>query len=255
MRRADRLFEIVQILRRSRSPVSAHAIAEELETSKRSVYRDMAALTAQRVPITGEAGIGYVLDRSFDMPPLMLTADELDAVVLGASWVATRGEPELARAAQDLIAKIEAVVPERLRPHIVEPSTRVAPAAPADDEMASSSELRAAVRSGRKVAIGYRDAGGAVTQRVVWPVLLGYRDTGRILAAWCEMRASFRYFRTDRMAFARVLGERVPEQPAVLRARWRDAMNAERARFAAQAQAQHSSTKQLARKDLVPTDS
>src|ERR1044071_7984054 len=106
MRRAERLFQIIQIMRRSSRPVTADGIAAELETSKRSVYRDIAALIGQRVPIRGEAGIGYVLEGGFDLPPLMLTADEIEAAVLGAQWVAGRADPALARAAQDLIAKI-----------------------------------------------------------------------------------------------------------------------------------------------------
>src|ERR1700740_1076076 len=122
MRRADRLFQIIQILRRTPKPITAAALAAELETSKRSVYRDIADLIGQRVPIRGEAGIGYVLDGDFDMPPLMLTPDELEAAVLGAQWVADRGDAVLARAARDLISKISSVVPERLRPFITEPS-------------------------------------------------------------------------------------------------------------------------------------
>src|SRR5271155_184206 len=122
MRRADRLFQIIQILRRTPRPITADAIAAELETSKRTVYRDIADLMAQRVPIRGEAGVGYVLDGGYDLPPLMLTPDEIEAAVLGAQWVAGRGDPVLARAANDLIAKIAAVVPERLRSFIAVPS-------------------------------------------------------------------------------------------------------------------------------------
>src|ERR1700759_2039056 len=106
MRRADRLFQIIQVLRRTRKPLTADAIALELETSKRTIYRDIADLMAQRVPIRGEAGVGYVLEGGFDLPPLMLTAVEVEAAVLGAQWVMSRGDPDLARAAQDLIAKI-----------------------------------------------------------------------------------------------------------------------------------------------------
>ena len=128
MRRADRLFQIIQILRRSSRPVTAAALAAELEISQRSVYRDIADLMAQRVPIEGEAGLGYVLDRAFDMPPLMLTPDEIEAAVLGAQWVAGRNDPALARAARDLLAKIEAVVPENLRPFVAEPTLAAPPA-------------------------------------------------------------------------------------------------------------------------------
>src|SRR5690348_4519948 len=110
MRRADRLFQIIQILRRSTRPVTAAAIAKELEVSKRTVYRDIGDLIGQRVPISGEAGFGYLLDPAYDMPPLMLTPDEIEAVVLGAQWVASHGDALIANAALDVIAKIEAAV-------------------------------------------------------------------------------------------------------------------------------------------------
>src|ERR1044072_4247235 len=106
MRRADRLFQIIQILRRTRKPLTADVIAAELETSKRTVYRDIAPLMGQRVPIRGEAGIGYVLEGGFDLPPLMLTPDEIEAAVLGAQWVAGHADSALGRAAGDLMAKI-----------------------------------------------------------------------------------------------------------------------------------------------------
>ncbi len=127
MRRADRLFQIIQILRRTTQPVTAATLAQELEVSPRTVYRDMADLIGQRVPIQGEAGLGYVLGEAFDMPPLMLTPDEIEAAVLGAQWVAGRGEPVLAAAARDLIAKITAVVPERLRLFVDDPSIATPP--------------------------------------------------------------------------------------------------------------------------------
>lgn len=230
MRRADRLFEIIQILRREKAPISAQSIADEMETSKRTIYRDIATLMAQRVPITGEPGIGYVLKRGFDMPALMLNTEEIEAAVLGANWVATRGEPELALAARNLIAKIHAVIPERLRPTILAPSTSVAPVRQAAEKV-SAAELRSAIRSGLKIQIAYRREDGRSTERVVWPILLGYRDLGRILAAWCELRRDFRYFRTDRMEAMTLLGEHYRERPAVLKKRWVQAMTAERRRF------------------------
>ncbi|MBI1394303.1 MAG: HTH domain-containing protein [Alphaproteobacteria bacterium] len=232
MRRADRLFEIIQILRRVRRPISAQTIAGELEVTKRTVYRDISTLLAQGVPIRGEAGVGYVLEDGFDMPPLMLTTDEIDAAVLGAMWVATRGEPELSKAAENLIAKIEAITPARLRAHILEPAMSVRPLSTSDRDIVSSAILRQAIQERRKVKIGYTDRAGKTTDRTIWPVLLGYRDEGRILAAWCEKRSGFRYFRTDRMVFAKVLSERFPERPAVLRRQWEDAMDKERQRYA-----------------------
>src|SRR5215470_18166654 len=133
MRRADRLFRIIQILRRARMPVTAVDMASELETSLRTVYRDIAQLMADRVPIRGEAGIGYVLEGGFDMPPLMLTPDEIEAAMLGAQWVMGRADPVLSRAASDLVAKIGVVIPEHLRPLLMEPA------------LAAKSSIRSAV--------------------------------------------------------------------------------------------------------------
>jgi predicted DNA-binding transcriptional regulator YafY len=163
MRRAERLFQIVQILRRTRGPLTADAIAAELETSKRTVYRDIADLIGQRVPIRGEAGIGYVLEGGFDLPPLMLTQDEVEAAVLGAQWVAGRGDPGLARAAQDLIAKISAVVPERLQPIILDPAMRTAPVFEPVVGAINMAQLRSWVHAGRKIALTYRDEQGRTT--------------------------------------------------------------------------------------------
>lgn len=233
MRKAERLFEIIQLLRLAREPISAQRIAAELGSSKRSVYRDIAALKEQNVPVRGEAGIGYVLEKGFDMPPLMLTSDELDAAVLGAHWVASRGEPELVKAALNFLAKIEVVVPERLRGHVLEPATSIAPVVSACEGV-NSSLLRNAIRAHRKMTLVYDGGSEERTERVVWPILLGYRDAGRILAAWCELRSDFRYFRTDRMISADVLEQGIPENALALRARWRSAMDQERASYANQ---------------------
>lgn len=223
MRRADRLFQIIQILRRHRSPVTADVIAVELETSKRTVYRDIADLMGQRVPIRGEAGVGYVLENGFDLPPLMLTQDEVEAAVLGAQWVAARGDPELARAAQDLIAKIGATVPERLRPLIVEPATRAAPNWNGVPDRIDMAATRRAIHGGRKIRMIYRDEQERETTRTVWPFAIGYHEAVRLLMTWCELRQDFRSFRTDRVAGAEFLEDRYPERPAALRARWRKA--------------------------------
>jgi predicted DNA-binding transcriptional regulator YafY len=221
MRRSDRLFQIIQILRRARGPITADTIAAELETSKRSVYRDIAALMGQQVPIRGEAGMGYVLESGFDLPPLMLTPDEIEAAVLGAQLVAERGDPALARAAADLIAKIGAAVPERLRPIVLEPAGG---AGPPEREFAPDAidmvRLRTQVRAGKKIALKYRDEKGKETSRTIWPITIGYLNTVRMLAAWCELRRDFRHFRTDRVTEATFLGERYPERPALLRAKW-----------------------------------
>jgi predicted DNA-binding transcriptional regulator YafY len=228
MRKADRLFEIIQILRRSKQPVTADAMAAELETSKRSVYRDIAALLAQRIPIRGEAGIGYVLERGLDMPPLMLTTDEIEAAVLGAQWVIARGDPQLSTSARDLLAKIEASVPERLRPFVAEPSGRVLPAYDRKPDAIDLAAVRHAIHNGRKMRLEYSDAQDRATKRVIWPILLGYMETTRIICAWCETRRDFRSFRSDRIKAAEVLDEKYPERPAALRVKWRKKVEADR---------------------------
>jgi predicted DNA-binding transcriptional regulator YafY len=227
MRRADRLFQIIQVLRRSRQPVTADAIALELETSKRTIYRDIADLMAQRVPIRGEAGVGYVLEGGFDLPPLMLTPDEIEAAVLGAQWVMTRGDAGLARAAQDLIAKIGVAVPERLRPMVIEPATRAAPSWKIIPDALDMAQMRAAIHAARKVRLVYRDEQERETERIVWPFAVGYYEAVRLVVAWCELRQDFRSFRTDRVTGADFLEERYPERPAILRARWRKVRDAQ----------------------------
>jgi predicted DNA-binding transcriptional regulator YafY len=228
VRRADRLFQIIQILRRSRRPVTASQLAMELEVSQRSVYRDIADLVGQRVPIRGEAGIGYLLDRDFDMPPLMLTPDELEAAVLGAQWVADRGDAVLACAARDLISKIAAVVPKRLRPFVAEPSIGVPPSQAQAVDGLDIARTRLWIRSGRKIRIRYKDEQSRETERTICPTIIGYAETVRLLAAWCELRQGFRHFRTDRIVSAAFLQEPCEWRPRELRARWQRFMESER---------------------------
>ena len=220
MRRADRLFQIIQILRRSTRAVTAAALAEELEVSKRTVYRDIGDLVGQRVPIEGEAGLGYLLAAGYDMPPLMLAPDELEAVVLGAQWVAGHSDKALANAARDVVAKITAVVPERLRPFIIEPSVGVKPTDRQREERVDAALLRSAIRNGVKLRLRYRSEAGEETERTVWPVIVGYAEASRLLVAWCELRQGFRHFRTDRMLSAETLDEPVGLRSGELRRRW-----------------------------------
>ena len=225
MRRADRLFQIIQALRRQRGPVTAEALGAELEASKRTIYRDISDLIGQRVPIRGEAGVGYVLDDGFDMPPLMLTPDEIEAAVLGAQWVVGHSDPALSKAAQDLVAKIAAAVPEQLRPFVLEPATAARPAWNHVTDQLDMARIRDWIRSGRKLMLDYRDEQGRATKRRVWPVAVGYQHTTRVLGAWCELRGDFRHFRTDRVAGAEFLDERYPARPAALRAQWRKTLS------------------------------
>ncbi len=224
MRRAERLFQIIQILRRARAPITAQAIAEELETSIRTIYRDIAELLAQRVPVRGEAGIGYLLEKGYDLPPLMLTPDEIEAAVLGAQWVAGRADPELARAARDLVAKIGAVIPSHLRPFLLEATATTAGRPLIHPDALDVSRLRAWIRAQKKVNLVYRTEAGAESRRMVWPIAIGYYETVRVIAAWCELRQAFRHFRTDRVIAADFIDERYPGRREALRAAWRKEM-------------------------------
>jgi predicted DNA-binding transcriptional regulator YafY len=231
MRRAERLFQIIQILRRARAPVTARAMAEELETSLRTVYRDIAELLAQRVPVRGEAGIGYLMDKGFDLPPLMLTPDEIEAAVLGAQWVASRADADLARAARDLVAKIGAVIPDHLRPFLLDATVTSVGRLDIRIDALDVARLRAWIRAQRKLTLTYRGEDGAETRRTVWPIAIGYYETVRVIAAWCELRQDFRHFRTDRVIDAAFIDECYPGRREALRASWRKMMAAQPPRW------------------------
>jgi predicted DNA-binding transcriptional regulator YafY len=219
--RAERLLALLQALRRRRRPVVAATLAEELGVSQRTLYRDVASLRAQGADVAGEAGVGYQLRPGFTLPPLMFTPDELDALALGARWVARNGDAELAEAAEQAMAKIAAVAPDEDGDFIDAPTqlpgVRREPAA----GEAWLPEIRKAMRAERKLAIAYVDAKSAATRRVVWPVALGFLGEARVLAAWCETRADFRHFRVDRMRALEVLKDRPKVRRRVLLAEWR----------------------------------
>ncbi len=226
MRRADRLFRIIQILRRKRRPTTAAEIAGELEISLRTVYRDIAQLMAERVPIRGEAGMGYVLEGGFDMPPLMLTPDEIEAAMLGAQWVMGRADAVLARAAGDLIAKIGVVIPEHLRPLLMDPALTATDRRAMPEDAIDMARVRAAIRTQGKIALVYRDVNQAETRRIIWPIAVSYWDAVRLIVGWCELRQGFRHFRTDRVLGADFLEQRYPTPRARLRAQWKKEMDA-----------------------------
>lgn len=206
MRRADRLFQIIQRLRR-RSPVTAAALAAELEVSPRTVYRDVQDLVASGVPIQGEAGVGYALPKGFDLPPLMFNEAEIEALVLGARIVESWADAELARAARDVLAKVEAVLPARLREQIPD-AALFAPGFHVRAALrAGLTSLRAAIKARRKVAFGYSDRAQAPSARTVQPLGVFYWGTSWSLGAWCELRQGFRNFRLDRMTELQVLEE------------------------------------------------
>jgi len=222
MRRADRLLQIVQILRRANGqPVSANKIAEELEVTQRTIYRDMVALESINVPVRGEAGVGYVLEGGLDLPPLIFNSTELEALMLGARWVTVHGDVDQQLAAKDVVAKIGAVLPADLKAEFFD----VALYAPARttqrfDGQVTSHQLRAALKSGKVLNITYQDEAGATSERRVWPVSIGYFDYKRLMLCWCELRQGFRAFRADRISNLDILDEKLPRSREALKREW-----------------------------------
>ncbi|WP_417774380.1 helix-turn-helix transcriptional regulator [Stappia sp.] len=220
MRRADRLLQILQVIRRARGPVSGAAIAGELEVSLRTVYRDIAALQSTGVPLRGEAGIGYVLEDGYDMPPLMFTAEELEIVMLGLRMAQGRGDAAIALTARDAVAKIAAVLPEALRDGFLDAPLYAPSAASLPPERIELARLREALRCGRKIEILYQVPGRAPERRVVWPIVLAFFDRARVLAAWCELRKAYRNFRSDRILELEFLDARPPRARSWLYRDW-----------------------------------
>jgi predicted DNA-binding transcriptional regulator YafY len=220
MRRADRLFDIIQSLRAAARPMTAAELADKLEVTARTIYRDIAALQASRVPIEGAAGLGYVLRRGFDLPPLMFTAEEADAIAIGVRLLRRLRDPKLQNAADSVLAKLAAVVPGPLQPHLVAAPVYVsdgdAPAATGIDFAA----LRSAIHDSRKIAIAYADEEGRRTSRTIWPLAMAYYVDVTLLGAWCELRSDFRNFRVDRILDSRMPDERFPADKNKLMAEW-----------------------------------
>jgi predicted DNA-binding transcriptional regulator YafY len=225
--RSERLLALLQALRRRRRPVSGAVLADELGVSLRTIYRDIAGLQGQGAEIEGEAGLGYVLKPGFWLPPLMLSGEEIEALVLGARWVGARTDEKLALAARDAIAKISAVLPPRLREDVESSTLIVAPGKAPVAAAPDLAPIRAAIRSERKLALEYQDAQGSRTERTVWPFGVGYFDEARVVMAWCELRQGFRHFRADRIASCRTLEARYPASRRRLIRDWRLSEGAE----------------------------
>lgn len=222
MSRAERLLELMQVLRRHRRPVAGAALASELGISLRTLYRDIASLQAQGARIDGEAGVGYVLKPGFVLPPLMFSTQEIEAVALGSRWVAARGDHALAAAAREALAKIASVLPADLRHELDTSPLVIGPglwASGRDDDLAL---IRQAIRTERKLHLRYRDRAHAETGRTVWPFALDYLDHVRVLVAWCELRQRIRHFRADRIVSVALTPDRYPRRRQVLLREWRE---------------------------------
>ena len=216
----SRLFSLIQILRNRSKPIRAAELAEALEVSVRTIYRDIAELQAQQVPVEGEAGIGYIMRAGFDMPPLMLTPNEIEAAIVGANWVAQQGDGALAQGAKDLIAKIETVVPSHLRCVLVQPSVTVPPVGPVVTDRIDSGLIRQAIRDKFKIYIEYEDGVGKQSSRYVWPMMVAYFEQVRLLVGWCESRQDFRHFRTDRILSVQITEQKFEPSVDSLVSEW-----------------------------------
>ena len=207
MRRADRLFQLVNLLR-SRRHATGDGLARELGVSTRTVYRDVADLQRSGVPIRGEAGVGYRLDRGFELPPLCFTSEELEGLVLGARMVQAWGDPELAGAVGRAMTRIEAVLPEGLR-RVLRETTLFAPDNPRSSAMANEVALmRRGIGEHRKLRLEYTRQDGQESARDVRPLGLYFWGDKWTLAAWCELRGDYRSFRPDRARRVTLLDDR-----------------------------------------------
>lgn len=217
MSRSTRLFELIQILRAAQRPVTAEALAEKLDVSVRTIYRDILALQVQQTPIEGEAGIGYMLRKGYDLPPLNFDREEIEALRVGLLLVSRTGDSMLQKAASRIFEKVDVL-------HGPANWIQVTPwGVPTDDAelgCVSLSFLRAVIRDEYKVSLVYRDEKEQETERVIRPLVLSYRSSCVLLAAWCELRAGFRHFRTDRIYGCEKMEDRFVNQGDTLRALW-----------------------------------
>jgi predicted DNA-binding transcriptional regulator YafY len=211
MRRADRLFQIIQFLR-TRRVTTASWLAERLEVSERTIYRDIKDLVLSGINIEGEAGVGYVVRRGFDLPPLMFTKEEINALTLGARIVDSWADQSLATAAQSALSKIETVLPDDLqgsseRTTLFAPLTQIHP-----DVAVVMADVRIAADNKLKLRLEYNRADGEFSTRIIWPLALFFWGSIWTIGAWCEMRQAFRVFRLDRIKAIEVLDEPYPNE-------------------------------------------
>ncbi|SFI36422.1 helix-turn-helix transcriptional regulator [Jannaschia pohangensis] len=212
MRRADRLFRLVQTLRDGKLWTAAR-LAEAMEVSERTVYRDIADLMASGVPIEGAAGVGYLMRDGYDLPPLMFSEAESTALALGARLVAAWGGERMAQNAREALTKIEAVLP---RPHVVQEALDRLGAIPQDlatEARGRIDVLDAAIRDAVMVTLVYQDAGGTPSTRLVEPLGQWFWGQTWTLVAWCRLREDFRMFRLDRIVSLEVSEDSTGKRP------------------------------------------
>jgi predicted DNA-binding transcriptional regulator YafY len=224
MSRSARLLRLLQAMRGRHQPVTAVRLAEALEVSERTIYRDIAELIAQGAPIDAEAGVGYILRPGLFLPPLMLSEDEVEAVTLGLRYVDQRGDAVLKAAASVALTKISAVLSPQAQAQLTNPLSLPGPPRSFPQNSVPIDELRTAIRGRVRLDIGYGDEQERRSERIIWPIQLGFTDQARVLFAWCELRQDFRTFRTDRIVAMTPL-DRYPVQRADLVRRLRIHLN------------------------------
>lgn len=222
-KRSERLLNLMQALRRRRLPVAGQVLADEMGISLRSLYRDIETLKSMGAAIDGEPGLGFQLRAEHFLPPLMFTDEELEALVLGLRGLIYGPDSEMAATARDASSKIEAVLPKARRDEMESIGLFVIPRMGEGAEDRILGTLRRALREERQVWLGYRDKSGALSERTVWPVALGYFENHQTLVAWCTLRNDYRSFRIDGMAEVELLEEHLPEPRRTLFHRWRSA--------------------------------
>ena len=223
MRRADRLFALIHLLRRARKAITAVQMAEALEVSPRTVYRDVATLMAMRVPIDGAAGVGYIMRPGYDLPPLMFDREEVEAVAVGLKLLNRTGDRNLQAAANRVADKIAGALPT-LRAEELDDGRFVVSSfgTPAAHEMGM---LRSAIRDNRRLALVYRDERERLTKRTCLPLAAIYYIEVTVLAAWCELREDFRHFRADRIVDCHETGDSFADMASQLRRDWHARLN------------------------------
>jgi predicted DNA-binding transcriptional regulator YafY len=221
MSRTNRLLDLLQLLRNRSTPVTGPDLAVDLGISIRTLYRDIATLQAQGADVVGEPGLGYVLRPGFTLPPLMFSADEIEAIVLGSRWVAARADDaRLSQSARQALSKITAVLPAELRERAEATNLLVSRGGIAAASV-DAGVIRLAIRNERKLIISYRGPDGGETERTIWPFLIGFFEQTRVVAGWCELREDYRHFRIDRIARLEPSEQRYPRRRAVMLKEWR----------------------------------
>jgi predicted DNA-binding transcriptional regulator YafY len=220
MRKASRLFEIIQILRLATEPVTAAQIGARLGVTSRSIYRDIAELQMMKVPVEGGRGIGYILRPGFDLPPMNFSIEETEAIVVALALLKRTGDQGFAAAAASVNSKIAAAMPAPLRPNLGNTALHawgtVVPTAPGVD----IALVRQAIREEQKLSIEYEDVAGTLTQRTIRPVALIYYSAAHNIVAWCELRMSIRHFRADRISKSQLENDHFRGQGESLRQQW-----------------------------------